>query len=169
MPSHYLNLNQCWHIVSWTLGNKLQCNINGNSNIFIQENGLENVVCKKAAILSLPQCVTLHNFCPAISDGLWLSSLLYHILVVGMTWVISFPAAHFMSNVSIVIQIWWKFLFSSHWSICEVIAMTFCTWHDSCAVGAVAKFHRDMMPYGGVTPKSIFNWIWITITKPNPM
>ena len=55
MPSHYLN--QCWNIVNWTLGNKIQWNLNRNSYIFIQENTFENVVWKMAAILSLPQCV----------------------------------------------------------------------------------------------------------------
>ena len=33
-PSHYLN--QCWNTVNWTLGNKLQWNLNQNLNIFIQ-------------------------------------------------------------------------------------------------------------------------------------
>ena len=32
-------------------------NFNPNSNIFIQENAFENVVCEMAAILSLPQGV----------------------------------------------------------------------------------------------------------------
>ena len=54
-PSHYLN--QCWNIVNWILRNKLQWNFNRNSNIFIQENALENVVCEMASILSRPQCV----------------------------------------------------------------------------------------------------------------
>ena len=54
-PSHYLN--QCWNIVNETLGNKLQWNFIRNSNIFIQENALENVVGETAAILSRPQCV----------------------------------------------------------------------------------------------------------------
>ena len=48
---------QCWNIVNWTLRNKLQWNLNQNSNIFIQENTLESVVCETAAILSRPQCV----------------------------------------------------------------------------------------------------------------
>ena len=52
-PSHYLN--QCWNIVNWTIGNKLQWNSNRNSNIFIQENAFESVVCEMAAILSRPQ------------------------------------------------------------------------------------------------------------------
>ena len=50
-------MNQCWNIVYWTLGNKLQWNRNRNLSIFIQENAFENVVWKMAAILSRPQCV----------------------------------------------------------------------------------------------------------------
>ena len=34
-PSHYVN--QCWIIVNWTLRNKLQWNLNRNSNIFIEK------------------------------------------------------------------------------------------------------------------------------------
>ena len=56
-PSHHLN--QCWDIVNWTLMNKLQWNCIGNSNIFIQENAFQSVVCEMAAILSRPQCVRL--------------------------------------------------------------------------------------------------------------
>ena len=55
MPSHYLN--QCWNIVNWNLKNKLHWNCNRNSNIFVQENPLEDVVCEMASILSRPQCV----------------------------------------------------------------------------------------------------------------
>ena len=57
-PSHYLN--QCWNIVNWTLRNKLQWNLNRNSNIFIEENDFESVVCETASILSRPQCVNTH-------------------------------------------------------------------------------------------------------------
>ena len=32
-----------WNIINWTVWNKLQCNFNLNSNIFIQENAFENV------------------------------------------------------------------------------------------------------------------------------
>ena len=56
-PSHYLN--QCWNIVNWTLGNKLQWNFSRNSNIFIEENTFENVVCEMLFISSRPQCVKL--------------------------------------------------------------------------------------------------------------
>ena len=37
--------------------NKIKWNFNHNSNIFIQENAFENVVCEMAAFLSLPQLV----------------------------------------------------------------------------------------------------------------
>ena len=53
--SHYLT--QCWNSVNWTLGKWLQWNFNWNSYIFIEENALENVVCKMAAILFQLQCV----------------------------------------------------------------------------------------------------------------
>ena len=52
-PNHYLN--QCWNIVNLTLRNKLQCNFDRNSNIFIKENVLEYVVCEMASILSRAQ------------------------------------------------------------------------------------------------------------------
>ena len=53
----------------------------------------------------------------------------------------------------------------SHPSCSEVIAIKFCTWHDSCIVVACAKFCSDMIPYNGVTLKPIFHQIWITMGK----
>ena len=50
-------LNQCWNIVNWTLMNKLRWKFDENSNVFIQENALENVGCEMASILSRRQCV----------------------------------------------------------------------------------------------------------------
>ena len=71
-PNHYLN--QCWDIVNWTLGNKLQWNLNRNLNVFIQENVFEIVVWKMAAILSRPQWVnsqrTLHSL--LLQGKLWM-------------------------------------------------------------------------------------------------
>ena len=71
-PSHYLN--QCWNIVNWTLRNKLLWNFNRNSNIFIQQNALENVVCEMASILSGPQlrrrCCCLRREVPPAIGGL---------------------------------------------------------------------------------------------------
>ena len=37
----------------------------------------------------------------------------------------------------------------------DVIAMKFCTWHDSCAVMPCAKFCSDITPCDGVTLKPI--------------
>ena len=55
---------------NWNLSNKLQWNFNQNSNIFIQESALKNVVCEMASNLSRPQCVktfsmskTVTKFC----------------------------------------------------------------------------------------------------------
>ena len=58
-PSHYLN--KCWIIVNWTTTNKLQWNFNRNSNIFIQENAFENVVCEMASI-----CLGLNVLTPDV-------------------------------------------------------------------------------------------------------
>ena len=53
--SHYLN--QCWNIVNSTRRSKLQWNFNRNSNIFIEENTFEDVLCEMVSISSRPQCV----------------------------------------------------------------------------------------------------------------
>ena len=62
-PSPYLN--QCWVIVNWTRRNKLQWNFNQNTNVFIQENASENIVCGMAAILpkGRGRWVKLDNYC----------------------------------------------------------------------------------------------------------
>ena len=63
-PSHYLN--QCWNIVNWTLINKLQWNLNWNSNISTQENEFENVVWKMTAI-----CLGLNVLTNVPAAKLW--------------------------------------------------------------------------------------------------
>ena len=55
VPSHYLN--QCWNIDNWTIGNKLQWNLNRNSYILIKQNAFKDVIRKMVTILSQPQCV----------------------------------------------------------------------------------------------------------------
>ena len=45
-------LNQCWHIVNWGLRNKVQCNSNQNTKLFIHEHAFEKVVCEMVVILS---------------------------------------------------------------------------------------------------------------------
>ena len=56
MLSHYLN--QCCVIFNWTLKNKLQSSLIPNSNIFINDIALENIVCEMAAILSREDALT---------------------------------------------------------------------------------------------------------------
>ena len=63
-----------WDIVNWTLRNKLQWNFKQNSNIFIQENGFECVVCEMASIWSRPQCVNNEPVIALTSIGDKLSS-----------------------------------------------------------------------------------------------
>ena len=63
--SHYLNL--CWNIVNWTLSDKLQWNLYWNTYISIQENAIENIVSKMAAILSRLQCDKQYHSCGYIA------------------------------------------------------------------------------------------------------
>ena len=61
-PSHYLN--QCWNIVNSNIRNKFQWHRKTNSNIFVQENAFENVVCEISAILSRhPYVNVLFRWC----------------------------------------------------------------------------------------------------------
>ena len=69
-----------WIIVNWTLRNKLQWNLTRNSNIFIQENAFESVVCEMASICLglnvLAKAAHSHNSltaCVCVFNGLWLS------------------------------------------------------------------------------------------------
>ena len=71
-PGRCRYLNQCCNIVNWTVGNKLQWNLNRNSCIFIQESAFENVVCEMVAILSRPQCVNAADEYPSNALALWL-------------------------------------------------------------------------------------------------
>ena len=54
-------LNQYWLMVNPTLWNKLPWNFNGNSDIFIEENAFENVICHMSAILYGPQLSWFHE------------------------------------------------------------------------------------------------------------
>ena len=76
-PSHYLN--QCWNIINWTHGNKLQWNLNRNLYIFIHENAFETVIRKLAPILSRPQfnasSVTIYWHCNSHTSHVWKTTL----------------------------------------------------------------------------------------------
>ena len=53
-----------------------------------------------------------------------------------------------------------KISFCSHLNCLKVIAIKFCTWHDSCVVMACAKFCSNMITYEWVTLKPVFRRIW---------
>ena len=44
-------------------------------------------------------------------------------------------------------------------SCSKLIAIKYCTWHDSCVVVACAKFGSDMIPYERVIQKQILHRI----------
>ena len=67
VTSHYLN--QCWNIVNWTLGKKLQLNLNRCWYILI-----EKCIWRMAAIVSRPLCVN-HNEC-----GLHIANISFNIV-----------------------------------------------------------------------------------------
>ena len=110
-PSHYLN--QCWNIVNWTLGNKLQWNLNRNLNIFIEENAFENVW-KMAAILSRPQCVNCNGtvYTGQTADSvtmvtIWmLFGLLCFFLSLGLFWLM--VLCNFFGQQPWDIRVWHK-------------------------------------------------------------
>ena len=54
-------LNQCWNIINWTPGNKLQWNFNQNTKLFIHENASENIVCEMVTILCGGRLVNVSN------------------------------------------------------------------------------------------------------------
>ena len=62
-------LNQCWNIYNWTLRNKLQLSFYRNSNICVQENTFENVVCKMLSISFRLQCVNSSDASTVIFRG----------------------------------------------------------------------------------------------------
>ena len=110
-PSHYLN--QCWNIVNWTLGNNLQWNFNRNSDIFIDENTSENIVCEMLPISSRPQCVLIGmtfngnkpegvTFLPAYGCSLiWISTSEFILRqVTGDTKVVMLSLIRHISRVS---------------------------------------------------------------------
>ena len=80
-------MNHCWNIVILTLVNKLHWNFYPNSNIFIQENAFENVVCEIASI-----CLGL-NMLKHITYSVWWNTPdnKAHGANMGPAWVLSAP------------------------------------------------------------------------------
>ena len=60
-PSH--NLNEWYFIVNRAVVNICQWNLNRNASMFNVENVFENIVCKRPASLSWPQCVNPVLWC----------------------------------------------------------------------------------------------------------
>ena len=59
-------LNQYWIMVNWAAQKKKQGNFNQNTNIFIQENPFEKVVCKMPMILCQSHCVKYRSPFPCM-------------------------------------------------------------------------------------------------------
>ena len=68
-PSHYMN--QCWNIVNWTPRNKLQWNVNQNSNIFIRENPFENVAGNGGHFVSASMCKGARHIWASLQLTVW--------------------------------------------------------------------------------------------------
>ena len=66
-PSQYQN--QCYVVVNWTLGNKLQWHFNQNVKLFVHENASENIVCEMVAILSRGDQVRNIPYSSSMSHG----------------------------------------------------------------------------------------------------
>ena len=68
------------------------------------------------------------------------------------------PRGHFTNDFSTLTQNWWTISFCQHPSCSGVIAMKFCTWHDSWAVVPCAKFCSNMILCNKVWQKNKFPW-----------
>ena len=93
-PTHYLN--QCWNIVNWTLGNKLQWNSNRNSNIFIKKMHL-----KMSSGKSRPFCLGLNVLMMLLA---WLLLSFFSSLCcaqVDENWINANVAQHILRNEAI--------------------------------------------------------------------
>ena len=67
--------------------NKLQWNFNRYSNIFIQENAFENIVCEMVSILSRPQCDNTKQLWNQLWAGSEVVNLLVPLLVAGSSFL----------------------------------------------------------------------------------
>ena len=67
-PNHYLN--QFWVIINWTIRNKLERHLSQKSNLFIQGNAFENVVCEMGTICFQGKISQLHKMDVSINQRL---------------------------------------------------------------------------------------------------
>ena len=142
-PSPYLN--QCWDIVNWTLKNKLHWNFNRNSNIFIQENALENVVCEMAPILSRPQWVNkpFQSWIIIIHNPFGLLQGLY-------AWPCRPAAARLLCSLSVLVI---AFHVLAHWALGAAILIdTFTASLRSLKTGC---WHQASTVPGGTADQSV--------------
>ena len=110
-PNNYLN--QCWNITNWKLRNKLQWNLNRNSNIFIQEYAFGSVVWEMAAMLSWPKCVNKTHFIPNLLHRVHMILMeimvhWFHIYSLTALWIKGYSKFIFKTGVA-------KLLFVSCW------------------------------------------------------
>ena len=145
MPSHYLN--QCWFIVNWTLTNKLQWNFNRNSSIFIQENGIENVVWKMVAILSCPQCVNPSGASPiSIRDPNFMINML------------TYATNRLSNNYKID-------MFSSKFHMLSWFLITFC-WPDDIIQNGQKRTCKISQHYNFTKPDGMTSCYFCSDKKP---
>ena len=139
MPIHYLN--QCWYIVNWTVWNKLQWNINGNSYIFVEENPVESVVCEMAAILSLPQCVNW-----ALALVRWIQDAMLVMWYEGQNNYCQIGPGGCFTNTSWALQnILSQFVYRRNRTSYENFKLKLCMCAQSHALGTHTKFRLEIL------------------------
>ena len=100
-PSHNLNQSWCICIVNLALRKIFQWDFIQNSNIFIQENAFQNVVCNMAAILFRLHCVNVTPLQPVISCKTGDIANPLHVSSLVMTITIEVNFIHFyLVNIS---------------------------------------------------------------------
>ena len=117
------------NIVNWTLGNKLQRNLNQNLNIFTEENAFENVVWKMAAILSRPQCVHVALTCFVCRH-----------FVLSMFWLSTFWSL--IGTNSLYHRIYWLLLFHQV-SLCTCRGFDYIWFNENKSFYLLLWFHYD--------------------------
>ena len=100
--------------------------------------------------------IYMYNTCKEVekvppNTGIWVNRLHYNKYTITHK-----PGPHFTNIFSIAIQIRCITSFHSDLKSNTVIATTFCTWHDSCAVVACAKTCCDLMARKGIGSKANF-------------
>ena len=91
---------QCWSIVNWPPSKQLQWKFNRKWNIFIQENSLENIVCKMSDILSRSQCVKnlLNLLLYSSAIGYWKPNFTSHIYIYIYIYICMFFICNFHTS-----------------------------------------------------------------------